>query len=147
MTGGRRGVAAILVLLVLAAGFGPATAEAGSTTASVALGLAAFAVFNQLIGWPLGPAYAERVVVYAAPPVYVSPAYAAPPAVVYSSPSVYARPHVIVAPATPSVVEYPHGRYELRGDGVSVAYQWVWIPRVPPPPPPPPAGTPPPAPR
>ena len=40
-----------------------------------------------------------------------------------------------------NVVYYPHGRYELRGDGVYTAYQWVWIPSaaavpaVPPPPP------------
>src|SRR3989441_13217312 len=45
----------------------------------------------------------------------------------------------------PSVVEYPHGRYELRGDGVTAPYTWVWIPNPPPPPPPPapPAGAPP----
>ena len=41
----------------------------------------------------------------------------------------------------PSVVQYPHGRYELRGDGTTVPYTWVWIPN--PPPPPPPAGAPP----
>src|SRR2546427_732610 len=48
-------------------------------------------------------------------------------------------------PPMPSVVEYPHGRYELRGDGVTAPYTWVWIPNPPPPPPPPapPAGAPP----
>ena len=35
-----------------------------------------------------------------------------------------------------NVVRYPHGRYVLRGDGVTTAYQWVWIPNPPPPPPP-----------
>ena len=45
-----------------------------------------------------------------------------------------------VAPAPPpppmaSVVQYPHGRYELRGDGMTTPYVWVWIPNPPPPPP------------
>jgi hypothetical protein len=30
----------------------------------------------------------------------------------------------------PRVVQYAHGRYELRGDGVSVPYAWVWIPNA-----------------
>lgn len=55
-----------------------------------------------------------------------------------------ARPTVIV-PATPTAVIYPTGRYELRGDGITTPYQWVWIPN-PPPPPPPPAVPPPPPP-
>lgn len=41
------------------------------------------------------------------------------------------------AAASPTVVQYPHGRYELRGDGIYTAYRWVWIPSAPPPPPPP----------
>ena len=45
---------------------------------------------------------------------------------------------LIPAPSKGSAtVQYPHGRYELRGDGVNTAYQWVWIPNAPPPPPPP----------
>ena len=36
-------------------------------------------------------------------------------------------------------IEYPGGRYELRGDGVTLPYNWVWIPN-------PPAGPPAPAP-
>jgi len=40
-------------------------------------------------------------------------------------------------PPTPSVVEYPNGRHELRGDGVTMPYTWVWIPKPPPPPAPP----------
>ena len=36
-------------------------------------------------------------------------------------------------------IEYPGGRYELRGDGVTIPYNWVWIPN-------PPAGPPAPAP-
>jgi hypothetical protein len=35
----------------------------------------------------------------------------------------------------PSVVEYPTGRYELRGDGSLAPYSWVWIPNPPPAPP------------
>jgi hypothetical protein len=41
-------------------------------------------------------------------------------------------------PAIVRVVHYPHGRYELYGDGITTAYQWVWIPAPPPPAPPPP---------
>jgi hypothetical protein len=70
--------------------------------------------------------------------VYVSPpiVYAAP---VYSVGTTYAGALQTVAPM-PTVVQYPHGRYELRGDGVTVPYTWVWIPN-PPPPPPDPAGS------
>jgi len=35
------------------------------------------------------------------------------------------------APARPSVIEFAEGRYELRGDGVSTPYNWVWIPNPP----------------
>ena len=81
------------------------------TAANVALGLASFAVFNQLVG------------AFAYPrPVYAAPVYVAPP------------PQVIYAPAAPvpDVVYYPHGRYELRANGTY--YYWVWIPNPPPPP-------------
>ena len=52
------------------------------------------------------------------PPVYGRQVYAAP------------------TPARPTVVQYAHGRYELRGDGIATAYQWLWIPNptIPPPP-------------
>ena len=30
-----------------------------------------------------------------------------------------------------SVVEFPTGRYELRGDGITEPYRWVWIPKPP----------------
>jgi Domain of unknown function (DUF4124) len=61
-------------------------------------------------------------------------------------PPAYAPPPTAGAPAPPpptdTVIQYPHGRYELRGDGVTTPYVWVWIPN---PPPPPPAPTGPPA--
>ena len=44
------------------------------------------------------------------------------------------------APPTPTVVQYATGRYELRGDGATTAYTWIWVPN---PPPPPPAAAPP----
>lgn len=79
---------------------------------------------------------------YVAPPAfYGTPDYGA-----YDMPDPYAAPvgygqpamTAAVAPApppTPNVIEYSTGRYELRGDGMSVAYTWVWVPNAPPPPP------------
>jgi len=63
------------------------------------------------------PAYYAPAPAYSAPP----PAYSAPPAYVRQT---YAAP----APAQPRVIQYPGGRYELRGDGIATAYEWVWIP-------------------
>jgi len=89
---------------------------------------------------------APPVVVYSPPPVYYgAPAYYDPPP--YYGPPPGATLSVAPAPAPapmPSVVQYPNGRYELRGDGVTTPYTWVWIPNPPPPPPPaaPPAGAP-----
>jgi hypothetical protein len=49
---------------------------------------------------------------------------------------------VVISPsAGERVVQYPEGRYELRGDGSARSpYYWVWIPAgaTPPNPPPPP---------
>jgi hypothetical protein len=122
----RRLIALVLASALLLGVSAPA-AHAGDVGKNVALGLASFAVFNQLVG-PLlyqqhRPAYARTKVVYATPS----------PPVVYAPPPSY----VVVQPPPPppSVVYYPHGRYELRGDGYT--YHWVWIPNPPPPPPPP----------
>jgi hypothetical protein len=30
-----------------------------------------------------------------------------------------------------TVIEFPNGRYELRGDGITTPYRWVWIPNPP----------------
>ena len=83
---------------------------------------------------------------YYAPPAYYDPppAYYPPPPTYDSPPPTYYRPPrgggLTVAPME-TVIQHAHGRYELRGDGVSVPYRWVWIPNPPPPPavPPPPA--------
>jgi len=66
------------------------------------------------------------------------PAYA--PASAYG-PAVYG-PGVggtlaLAPPPTPSVIQYPTGRWELRGDGLAIPYRWVWIPNPPTAPPPP----------
>lgn len=56
--------------------------------------------------------------------VYTSPVYASTPA--YHSQPV---PVPVPAPAplpTPTVIEYPTGWYQLRGDGLSTPYVWVW---------------------
>jgi Domain of unknown function (DUF4124) len=100
--------------------------------------------------FPFGIVAAAPAVVYAAPyyyppPAYYPPAYYDPP--VYSAPVTYSPP-VSYAPApTSNIVQFSTGRYELRGDGVSSPYTWVWIPNPPtsPPPPPPPTATAPPA--
>jgi hypothetical protein len=88
-------------------------------------------------------------VVAAAPIYYPPPVYYLPPAYYpttyydpsYAAPVSYApapSPTVSVAPQRPApdVVQFATGRYELRGDGVSTPYTWVWIPNPPTAPPP-----------
>jgi hypothetical protein len=122
-----RQVIAFVVAFALMVGMVAPAADAGGTDTSVALGLASFAVFNQLVG-PLlnrGPHYWEHEVVVARP-VY------APASQVVVGQSV---------PTDPPVVQYPNGR-ELHGNGVYTPYHWIWVPSVPqlpPLPPPPPA--------
>ena len=123
---GRRLLAALLVGALVVGGLSsPAQA---STEGAVALGLASFAVFSQFF-WPI---FAPRVVYY--PPAYYYPSY---PTAAYPPPTSYTAPSPVPVPTMPAVIYYPHGRYELRGDGVTTAYSWVWIPNSPPPPPPP----------
>jgi hypothetical protein len=62
-----------------------------------------------------------------APPVYSGDA---PPAY-YDVPPDYDPS----AGGTSGVIEYPSGRYELRGDGITTPFVWVWIPNPPPAPP------------
>ena len=132
---------ALVVALTLA--FTAPTAEArhGHVVAGIgaAVGLALVAPFI-IVGSILSPlVYQPPVYAYPPPvverpvvlqqPVYAAPAYAAPP-------PAYASRTLQSPPAShPNTVQYPHGRYELRGDGVRTAYQWVWIPNAPPPPP------------
>lgn len=84
------------------------------------------------------PGFVHRPVVVATvvPRPIVYPA----PTVVYAAPPVAYAPPVAVAPPPPTVIHYPHGRYELHLQGQQ--YVWVWIPVTPPPPPPPPAAAP-----
>jgi hypothetical protein len=130
----RRVLAAVLVAVLLLVSSVPA-AQAGSST-DIALGLASFAVFNQLVGGFARPRHVETVVVHRPAVVYSAPPVVYGPPVVYSRPMVYAPP-VAYSPAvpTPTVVQYPHGRYELQLRGQQ--YVWVWFPAVAPPPPPP----------
>jgi len=64
---------------------------------------------------------------------YPDPVYVTPPPAVYPQPQVYLTP-------VPRESCFPSGCYRLYGDGVTVAYQWVWVPYpVAPAPPAPPA--------
>jgi len=66
---------------------------------------------------------------------YAPPAYG-----YYAPPAVYEQAPAYTAPAAPAVqreVVYPNGKYVLRGDGVTQAWQWIWIEAAPPAPPPP----------
>jgi hypothetical protein len=103
----------------------PAPAHAHGA-AGAALALGAFAVFSVLF---LPFALLSAAVAAPAPVVY------APPAPVYASPPpVYAaQTYATAPPAISREVVYPHGRYVLYGDGVTVAYRWVWVPNPPPP--------------
>jgi hypothetical protein len=75
-----------------------------------------------------GPTLGDQLLydtsVYAPAPVYTPTPVYVPVAV----PVVSALP---AAPARPVLIEFPEGRYELRGDGVSIPYTWVWIPNPP----------------
>ena len=81
---------------------------------------------------------------YGSPGYYDESGYYGPPGdptAVYNRPVVYTQPLDSTVSATPSappppnVVQHATGRYELRGDGVTTPYTWVWIPNPPPPPP------------
>jgi hypothetical protein len=100
-----------------------------------ALALGAFVVFSPffLLGALAQPFFVPPAPVYPAPAAYASaPAY---PVNAYVP---AARP--APRPAVTREVVYANGRHVLLGDGVTSAYQWVWVPN-------PPAGTPPPPPR
>jgi hypothetical protein len=84
--------------------------------------------------FPFTVVAATPALVYAAPSVYYAPPVYVEPPVSYAPPQ---SPTVSVAPAPmPNVVQFSTGRYELRGDGLSTPYTWVWIPNAPTAPPP-----------
>jgi hypothetical protein len=137
-------LAVLLVVTCVVALAPPAAHAGGHGAAKVAIGLATFAIFAPfiIVGEILSlavPPYRAPAVVVAPPPAYYAPApaYSAPPPA-YSAPPAYVRQtYAAPAPAQPTVIQYPGGRYELRGDGIATAYQWVWIPNptnLPPPP-------------
>ena len=70
------------------------------------------------------PSYSNSVVVY--PP--------APPPPPMSDPRGGPAPagSISIGSDESTIVEYPHGRYELRGDGGATPYRWVWVPNPPP---------------
>jgi hypothetical protein len=126
----------IAALLVSLLGLAPVPAQAGAA-ASAALGLSAFAVFNQILA---------GIGLFGFPWAYAAPAYYPPYSYPYASPG-YAPVSVQAAPAPAAAwapaqgeVVYPHGRYVLTGNGASVAYRWVWVPNPPPGQPPAPPG-------
>jgi hypothetical protein len=123
----RRILTVLLVVTCVLALVAPAAHAGGHEAARVVIGLATFAIFAPLI--IVGEVLALAVPPYRSPAVVVTPppVYSAPPPI-YSAPPAYAR-QTYAAPARtqPTVIPYPHGRYELRGDGIATAYQWVWI--------------------
>ena len=96
-------------------------------------------------GCCFGPAFVGGVFVGSALayPYYAYPYYAYPyeyPYPVYPDP-VYApapaylpQTQVYVAPSVQREVCYANGCYHLHGDGVTVAYSWIWVPAAPAPP-------------
>jgi hypothetical protein len=95
-----------LIALVLAVAiFVPSLAFAGAST-DAALGLGAFAVFNQILG---GVGIFHRGPVVASAPVYVAPpppVYAPAPVYVAPPPRVVVKPYPVYVPAHRHVVVY-----------------------------------------
>src|SRR5437870_8634247 len=122
----RRLIASVALAATLVGVTAP-PAHAGKST-DIALGLASFAVFNQVVSPFLNhradAAYPRRAGVYRTAVTQ--------PAAIYETPFVVYAPPSPPAPY-PTVVQYPHGRYEPRWEGQQ--YVWVWIPAPPPPPP------------
>jgi hypothetical protein len=125
------------VILVLALSLTVVAPPAEACVECVALGLASFAVFTQLVSALAAPRVVYTTPVYYAPYGYPSayvPAAASYPTAyppTYRTVSTYAAAAPQAVWTGSRVVQYAHGRYELRGDGMSVPYLWVWIPSVP----------------
>ena len=136
-----RRVATVLLLVIMTLAIVAPPAEA--CIECVALGLASFAVFTQLVAAITAPPVVYAAPAYYPPAYYGGPYPAAPaayyPATYYPARAYAASPagYVAAAPAAsqgwtgPRVVQYAHGRYELRGDGVTVPWAWIWIPNAP----------------
>jgi hypothetical protein len=135
-----RSLAALVLVVVLLVGIA-APADACGAGCGVAIGLASFFFLNAVLA-PLAypyaypyPYYGYPAYEYPAYPAYPAYTYAAPgasqPPMVYASRSGVSQPQQAVAQAAPTaqtrVVHYPHGRFELHGDGVRTAYVWVWV--------------------
>jgi hypothetical protein len=82
-------------------------------------------------GCCFGPAFVGGVFVGSALAypyyAYPYPAYPDYPNTVYAPASTY-QPQASVAPSVQREVCYPSGCYYLQGDGVTVAYSWIWVP-------------------
>jgi hypothetical protein len=130
---------ACVVALSMIAMAAPASAAPHGvhTHAHPASGARFFPHHRSIVVFAPVPFFVAPSIVYASPPVY----YAPPPVVYAPQPAYYAPP----PPPMPRVVEFSTGRYELRGNGVTTPYVWVWIPNPPTAPPPPPASPPAPA--
>ena len=68
---------------------------------------------------------------YQTPPSYADPTSYAPPVSSAVMPPVPSAPPVANAPQAQNVVQFPTGRYEMRGDGITTPITWVWIPNPP----------------
>ncbi len=66
-------------------------------------------------------AYPYYAYPYAAYPVYPDPVYA-------PAPAYQPQTQVSVAPSVQRQVCYTSGCYHLQGDGMTVAYSWIWVP-------------------
>jgi hypothetical protein len=70
---------------------------------------------------------------------YYDPSYSYP---AYPDPVYQPQTQLYVTPSVQREVCYVGGCYRLQGDGVTIAYRWIWVPTVPNPPPPPPTAPP-----
>src|SRR4030095_15057260 len=106
-------------------------AEAGGAATNIALGLASFAVFYSLFVAPFFyPRYASaaRGSYYPAYPTY--PVVERPYVVErrYYQTVYVQTPEPAPAPRYSNVVQFPHGRHELRGEGCRPPYRVVRSP-------------------
>jgi hypothetical protein len=127
--------AAVVVMLVSLLSVVAIPRASASTGVDVALALASLSLFTQFVGALSNSTSGSWG---SSPWVHVVPGRTA--GVLWSSPLI----HVVAVPPPvvfSRVVEFPHGRYELRGEGTAdkpFSWHWVPAPAIPTPPPPPP---------